>query len=481
MNNKIEKLLAEREKRSNPPDLLSATFPHQKAFILDPCRRKAAFVARRSGKSTMMGIYLLHIALSNPAVKCLYFGKTQDAARNIMWLHIIFELTEKFHIECKYNKTLQEVVFPNKSMIKLTGADASDTQIEKALGGKYKLVIFDECQVIKHDLERWVRDRLGPAMVDQQGTICMCGTAGDYMGERFWYKVTKTNGVREPGWSVHSWKWFDNIHMKDLIEKEINELKSFTPNIETTDGFRQEWLCEWVENTSSQIYKYNSSTNACKDMTTIKSLTSLPNNEWNYILGVDPGFEDATGFVICAYGKYDPNLYIIESYKIKHMHATAMANEITKLHHKYNFRQMVVDGANKQVVEECRQVHRLPLIPANKLGKVAHWGLMNADFLTSRIKVIEINNKALLEEYATLTYKEDERLLGILKENPTNENHLADAALYAWYYSRHYRAIPKPIEDKTLSQFRIQAEKALEERLAEKTYQLGIYEEMEKL
>jgi superfamily II DNA or RNA helicase len=74
-----------------------------------------------------------------------------------MWLDIIFSLCEKFNIKHTYNKSLQRVTFENKSSITLTGAGATDNQIEKALGGKYKLVIFDECQIIQNDLERWIK------------------------------------------------------------------------------------------------------------------------------------------------------------------------------------------------------------------------------------------------------------------------------------------------------------------------------------
>ncbi len=479
-NNKLSKLLAEKEKRSNPPDLLSAAFPHQRDFILDPCRLKAALVARRSGKSFMIGIYLLYTALQNPMVKCLYFGKTQDAARNIMWLHIIFVLCERFQIECKYNKSLQEVTLANGSIIKLTGADASDTQIEKALGGKYKLCVFDECQVISHDLERWVKDRLGPAMVDEQGTIVMAGTTGDYMGDRFWYKVTKTDGLREVGWNVHTWKWFDNPFMKDLIKKELDAKIALEPLIETTPGFRQEWLCEWVIDRESRIYKYNSERNALTDPDLIKSLLSK-DKKWKYIIGLDFGYEDPNAIVVGAFFQHDPNCYIVDSFKKNHMEIDEIAALIQDWKESYNPVYIVGDAQDKIVIKTLQNKFRIPIVPADKRGKFSHIVNMNSDFLIGKIKVIEINNKPLLKEWEELNWNEIKKMQGIYEECQSKDNHLADSCLYMHNFSKHYRATSEPKPPEGYSQFRLQAEKALEERLAEKTYELDTYSNIEDL
>ena len=427
---KLQKLIEEKKKRDAPPvDVLSAAFQNQREFILDSSRRKAAFVARRSGKSYMIGIYLLHIALSKPLVKCLYFGKTQDAARNVMWLHIIFNLLEKFNFkqgkDYKYNKNMQEITFSNGSMIKLTGADANDTQIEKALGGKYALVIFDECQVIKHDLERWIKDRLGPAMVDEQGTICMTGTAGDYMGDFFWYKVTNSDGLKEPGWSVHTWKWFDNIHMKELISKELDDLKSLNPDIEQTPGFRQEWLCEWVIETSGRIYRFDPAKNILQDLEKKKSILSSE-HEWKFIIGMDFGFEDDTALVVGAFSKFDPICYIVDSFKKPKMLTQEVAETILVWRDKYKPVFIVGDAQNKTLVETLKIQYRLPIVPAHKLGKEAHIAAMNSDFITSKIKVFD-TNVALIKEWNELTWQENKRMLGIYKENPSKDNHLADA------------------------------------------------------
>lgn len=448
MNRKIKLLIEEKKRRDlpppPPPDVLSAAQDYQKEFILDPSRRKAVLGARRVAKSFTFGIQLLHTCLNNKSVKCLYFGKTHEVAQNIMWLDIIFNLCERFDIKHVYNKNLQRVTFENKSSITLTGAGATDKQIERAIGGKYKLVIFDECQIIQNDLERWIKYRLGPAMVDLKGTICMGGTAGDYMGEHFWYKVTNDTGTREPGWSVYKWEWHINSYMKDLIAEELNNLKSLNPGIENTPGYRQEWLCEWVIETSSRIYKYDPTKNAIKDEVITASLKSAE-SKWKYIVSADFGFEDDTAFVVQAFSKHDPTHYIVESYKKKHLLTDDVAEHFIALNKKYKPIHMVVDAQEKRLAEDLRLRYRLPIVPANKLGKVTHIAFMNSDLMISRVKVIEATNRELIKEWNELNWAEKQRVAGDYKENPSKNNHLADAALYGHHFSKHFRATPEPV------------------------------------
>ena len=457
MNNGLAAHIQSKNNFRIPQLLLSAAFKEQSEFILDPARRKAALVARRSGKSFMVGIYLLYEALTKPKTKSLYFGKTQYTSKNIMWLHIILNLCERFNIQHKYNKSLQEITLTNGSVIKMTGADASDGQIEKALGGKYRLVIFDECQVISHDLERWINDRLGPAMIDEQGTICCLGTAGDYMGEHYWYKITRTEGAREPGWKVYSWPWTANIHMKDKIEKEINEMLAYDANIMERPGFRREYLCQWVE-PEGRCYHFDDTKNVADDPILIKSLLDR-DPKWKYIIGMDFGYEDDNAITVGAFSKHDPICYIVDSYKQNHMQIDEIAELMLQWRDKYKPIHIVGDAQDKIVIETLRQKHRIPILAAEKLGKFAHIANMNSDFAFGKIKIIAANNRALIKEWNELIWDEKQRVLGNFKENSSKANHLADSALYLHHFSKHFRATPEPIISEQEHRMRMVEEK----------------------
>lgn len=357
---------------------------------------------------------------------------------------MIYEICFNFKIPIKINKTEKTITFENKSYIKVSGSDADDKQIDKALGGKYKLAIFDECQSITHDLEYWIRQKLGPAMVDLDGTIIMMGTAGNMMGEKFWYRVTKQDGPREPGWSVHSWTRYDNPHMKDKIEEHIQKELKHDPDFLNSQEYQQEWLCNWISDPSGRIYRYNAEKNALKEFSLMESLCKPDLRRWKYILGFDTGYEDDTAIVIGAYSYYDKCFYIVESFKKPKMLIDDIAELFFQFIEKYHPTYIVGDGTNKTLIETLRQKHGIPIQSAKKLGKEAHIAFMNSDFRKSKIKVIEDNNKALIKEWAELTSDENKRTLGIFKENPTKDNHLADACLYLHHFSKHFRATEEP-------------------------------------
>ncbi len=467
MANKIEALIKEKQRRQSLPNLLEACFDKQKDFINDESRRKALFVARRSGKTWTVAVMLIKYCLEAPATKCLYFGLTAESAWNTIYLHMIEVLCRDFNIKTDINVTQKTITFDNKSFIKITGDDANDKQIDKALGGKYKVVVFDECQSINHDLENWIKNKLAPAMVDLDGTIVMAGTAGDLMGERFWYKVTKTEGAREAGWRVHSWTPFDNPFMKDKIQKHFADLKADNANIEEDPGFRQQWLCQWVIETSGRIYKYDPVKNSLQDKILTKSLTDQE-SKWKFVIGMDFGYEDPNAIVVGGFYKHDPTCYIVDSYKKNHLQLDEIAELVLQWRDKYKPIFIVGDAQDKIVIETLRNKHRIPIVAAQKLGKFAHIVAMNSDFLTGKIKVIESNNRALIKEWDELVWAESKRLLGEYKENPTKDNHLADACLYLHHFSKHYRATPEPIITEQEQRMTI-AEQRLKKQLQQDT------------
>jgi hypothetical protein len=466
-------------------DWLAECFPEQREFITDLSKRKSLFVARRCGKSYAIGILLLKTALENPNVKCLYFAGTEMSAINIMWKDIIEHICIKLQIPHPYNIKAQEIRFENGSTIKLTGGDASDNNITKVLGGKYALAVWDECQVITHDLEYYVNALVAPAMTDYSGspglgTIVLAGTAGDLQGTRYWYKVTGPN--RLPGWSIHTWTYKQNtaipaggtIPMCKLVENMIaDHIKVSGPDIIHTSWFKTQWKNEWQTDTDSRIYKYDTLKCALKDENIIKSLNNI-DSKWKYILGVDFGFNDANAIVVAAFSRYDQRCYIVESFKQNNLVMEQIADLIQIWKKKYKPIYIIGDAQNKIVVETLRNVYRIPIVAAKKLGKFAHIQALNSDFVTGKIRVIEEQNIDLIKEWADLTWIAKKRLEeGKYVELASKENHLCDAAIYMHHFSKHYRAEAEPVEDNS---FAAQVEKQFKEDNM-KASMYDIYEE----
>jgi PBSX family phage terminase large subunit len=422
-----EDVLREIARRSKPI-FCDSEFIEQSAFINDPSRLKAAITTRRAGKSYAAGLYLFKEAMQTPMVNCLYLALTRDSAKRIMWNDIVKRIAKRYSLNCKFNETTLTVTLPTGSMIYLAGADAKPDEMEKFLGSKYKLIVIDEAGSFKQDLRRLVYSILRPTTVDNQGTICLIGTPSSVFKGLF-YEVT--TGI-EPGWSMHRWSAYNNPYIKDAWDLEIKELLQKNPSIVDTPLYKLMYLGQWYIDTSKMVYKFDPK----RDI--YVSLNA--NREYEYVMGVDLGYEDPTAFTVCAFNKYDPVLYVVESFSKQHMTIHDVAVQIKELQTKYKTYKTVVDNANKQAVEEIKQRYAIPLTPADKTGKVDFIEIMNAEFIQGKIKIHE-SCTSLIEEYSELVWddKADKRV-----EHPLCKNDKADATLYAWRYCYNYAWQLKP-------------------------------------
>ena len=127
---------------------------------------------------------------------------------------------------------------------------------------------------------------------------------------------------------------------------------------------------------------------------------------------------------------------------------TDLAKKIKELKERYIFTRKVIDSGalGKKITEELRLRHHLNLEPADKSQKWSFIKLMNDDFRKGKIKIDAKNCPFLADEWATLLKSEDGEEK--IKEDKRFDNHLADAALYAWREAYHftYKEKNKPPE-----------------------------------
>jgi hypothetical protein len=444
--NELAKRLAIKDKGH---DVLKLCIPAQLDFIQDEAKRKAYFGTRRSGKSTGAALYAFHIALTKPKSKIAYIGLSNQQAKKTMW-YDVFEsivvrndLNEVFH----FKETALEIHCENDSIIYLTGADATPHQKERLRGQKYALAIVDECQSFTQDLDALINNILGPTVAQSNATICALGTPGNLIDEKhYWYRITKPDSVATD-WKLFKASWQDNTSVDgeggrvcDNIKAFLNDRIDKQPLWTKTPGYRQEWLGEWVPETSARTYK-------SEDHNYIQELPSeifppftRAAKGTHYVLGCDLGYYDATAFLICAYNnKFSPNLYVIESFKKTHLTYPQVHDIIRGFDQKYKLTHMIVDAAVVQGVETMKEMSGLPLQAADKHGKEAHIHALNSDFITDNVLIYEPGNLELIKELQFLIW--DQKVLdktGKRKEDGRKENHLTDALLYAHHDSCSY-------------------------------------------
>lgn len=424
----------------DPDDILKDAFSHQRRFIEDPSKLKAVFCTRRAAKSYSVGLHLVTTALKNPGSNCLFIGLTRQSAKNIIWKDILKILNQKYKLGASFNQTELTMTLPNGSVIRVTGVDTDEDEMNKLLGMKYRLVCIDEASMYTIDLRNLVYGVLKPAMTDpnatgERGTICLTGTSSNFTRGLF-YDIT--TGA-EPGWSLHSWSAHDNPYVARQWQEELDDIKTNRPLYTETPQFKQWYLNLWVVDEEKLVYKFSPERNLAKEMPFYQDISG-----WVFVLGVDLGWEDDTGIVLTGYHINDPNMYVIRSFKKPKMTFDQVIDKVNEFrmaaqHVPVKF---IVDGANKQGVESMMARSKIPFEYADKIGKVDFIELFNSDLVQGKIKYLS-DAADVWKEQMALVWKTDGDKIRLPKtEHPSLPNHLCDALLYAWRMGYHYNSTP---------------------------------------
>ncbi len=431
---KAAQLLAKRKQLSTLPiNLFDPNFPQQEAFIKDPNKLKALFCTRRAAKSFTAGLYMVYEAITNPGCNCLFIGLTRSSAKDIVWKDILQIINRKYGLKAKFNLAELTMTFPNRSIIRITGVDTDENEMNKLLGKKYRLVCIDEASLYTVNVRHLVYDILKPAMTDLAGTICMMGTSSNFTRGLFFDITNK----REQGWSLHSWSAHDNPYVSKRWQEELDEIDRDRPLYKETPQFKQWYLNRWVVEDDKLVYKFNELKNIYKAIP-----TALHKDGWTYILGVDTGWEDDNAFVLCGYHANDPHLYVIKTFNKPHMTFDQVVTKVNEFmaDKLYPPSKVIIDGANKQGVESMRVRSSIPFEYADKQGKVDFIEMLNADLIQSKILISPLCT-TLIDELMSLVWKTNGDVIVVpKKEHPSLPNHLCDALLYAWRNGYHFHS-----------------------------------------
>jgi len=427
-----------------PAQFEDSNFKEQTAFLRDKSPLKVVLCTRRSGKSYAAGLELFAAASARPYVSCLYVALTRASAKRIMWKDVLKTIDREKKLGCRYNETDLSVTLSNGSVIYLLGLDAGEDEKEKALGQKFANVVIDEAASYSIDLNELVYGILKPAVADYRGQISMIGTPGN-VKRGLYYDLTEGQDPGNPGcwaklgWSGHRWSAKDNPHMADKWAAEIESLIEGNPRIQETPLFKQHYLGQWVMDDDARVYKFDATRNGYRG-----KLPDIPGDgRWHFVVGLDLGFNDATAWSIAAYHDNSKVLYIVETWKSEKLDITDTAEKTRQILNRYDIERVIVDGANKQAVEEMRKRHHLPLVIAQKSSKADFIGIMNGDMICGNIKVNMDSASDLIDEYDGLVW--DVRIIDRRVEHPSCPNHCADATLYAWRNCYNYMSELKAI------------------------------------
>lgn len=408
---------------------LSADFPAQNAFVEDPARYIDAQCSRRAGKSNGLVLRFLKTMEKHPKSQCLYLSLTQDSAREILW-PALHEMNERYGLGCVFTESKLEMKHPNGSKLKLMGADLKNF-IKRLKGRKYPGVGIDEAQDFGPHLQSLIDDVLTPSISDyKDGWLALTGTPGP-VPQGYFFDVTQN---RKYGFSHHEWTIMENPHMPDpqSFLKDLKEKRQWKDDNPT---LLREWQNRWVLDQKSLWIQYDEKTNHYE---------SLPNeHKWNYVLGVDIGFNDADAIAAIAWSDTSPQTYLVEECINRKQGLTELVEQIKHFETKYKPSKIVIDegGLGKKLAEEVRRRHSIPVEPADKIRKQENVELLNDALRLGNFKAKSSSRFAQDSYLVQIDWDKTTPNRIVIKKNFHSD--IIDAVLYGFKESYAYAHEPE--------------------------------------
>lgn len=434
-------ILKEIERRNNSKFVMSDyCFDKQLDFIEDTARFKTAVCSRRAGKTISCAVHLLTHAKANPERTCLYITLDRKNAKRIIWRDIT-KINKEYRFGFKTNETELTLTHPNGSVIYISGAK-DKSEIEKFRGLAISLVYVDESQSFRAYIEDLVDDILGAALFDYNGTLCLIGTPGLVPTGYFHKCATSTE------WSHHHWTMFDNPHLEKKSGRKIMDLVQEDMKRMGVDinhpKIQRECFGRWVIDTESMVLHYSNKLNHYDH---VESLA-----KWNYVIGVDIGYDDADAIGVIGWCDHNPQAYLLEEIVVKKQGITELAGQIQSLYDRYSPMKIVMDtgGLGKKIGEELTKRFALPITAAEKARKYEFLELLDDALRTGNFKA---KSESMFAQDCLLTeWDMEKKRKGILEISDKYHSDIIDAVLYAYREAMHWIEVPVAPQPKKGSQ-----------------------------
>ncbi len=432
-------LTAELKRRKEASDKAAQTssfsieeycFPKQLDFIKDTSKYKTAVCSRRAGKTISCASDLIDTCLKNPGVNCLYITLSRKSAKNIIW-NALLEILRIYNIEHTLNNTDLTIRFGNRSTLYVSGAN-NESEIEKFRGIALFKVYIDECQSFRSYLNNLIEDVIVPALTDYDGTLVLIGTPGPVPAGPF-YEASHSSKWSNYKWTMRDNPWIEIKSKKSMddILKNIRERKGVD---ESDPSYRREYLGEWIHDENSLVFRYDRNKNNY-------DLDLSHENNLDYVLGIDIGFNDADAITVLAYSHDTGNCYLVHEDIESGQDISTLAEKIKRYEEQYKPVRMVMDAGalGKKIQEEIRVRFGINVIAADKHRKFEYIELFNSDMRKGKFfahKDSRFAEDCMLVQWDKSTYDK-------LKISDTFHSDVTDACLYAWRECKNYFKLEK--------------------------------------
>ena len=431
-------------------DAEAVLFGPQLAFARDSAKFKTACTSRRAGKTVGVAGDILEQRGGAPN---LYFTLTRGNAKRIIWPTLL-EYNRRFRLGYEPNESELVLRKHGRGAIYLSGAD-NRSEVEKWRGMGWGKVRGDEAQSFPSWLREAVNDVLLPALMDHDGDLGLIGTPSP-VPSGFFYECTKS-----PKWSHHAWTVFQNPHIKDA-RGYLDQVLKLRGVEESDPSIQREFYGKWLYDPNALVFRWDAARNAYNE---------APSGEWETVIGVDLGFDDADAIAVLGFAKARAEAHLREESVLPKQTITQLAERLAALIEKYHPLAIVMDtgGLGKKIAEEIRKRFALPIKAAEKQHKMAHIELLNDAMRSGRFFAP-----------ASSRFAQDCMLVEWDRERSTNDklvisdryhSDICDAVLYAFRESLHWLHVPEKQAPALYTPEWYAAEEAKMEEEAELAYQ----------
>jgi len=347
-----------------------------------------------------------------------------------MW-EILKEQDEAFGIGADFTEHNLTMTMPNGARLQLFGADMKNF-IRRLRGIKTPGVGVDEAQEFGSHIEQLADDVLIPTIADyKDGWIALTGTPGP-IPHGFFYDITEK---KKYGYSLHSWSLYENPYMPNAKEF-VEDLKKRKGWSDASPTLLREWKGQWVLDLDALVIKYQ------KEINDYQSLPE-PIAGWEFIIGVDIGFDDADAIAVIGWNPKVKASYLVEECINKKQGITELAMQIESLIRKYNPIKVVMDtgGLGKKIAEEIRRRYSIPIMPAEKERKFEFIELLNDALRTRRF--FAKSTSRFVQDSSLLKWDQSSDKL---KVSDNYHSDIIDAVIYAFRESLHWTYEPEPFK-----------------------------------
>lgn len=380
--------------------------------VNDPQYRQiVACLSRRTGK-TYVANTIAFLKAMEPGTSILIVSPNYSLT-NISW-NLQIQQLERHGIEIKSrNKTDREIHLENGSMIKF----GSVSQADSLVGRSYDLIIYDEAAIDGKGGDVY-NIQLRPTLDKMASKIIFISTP---RGSNY-FKTFYERGFSPdfPTWiSIHS-TWEDNPRM---TLEDIEEAKRGMSRAE----FEQEYLAKFTT-FEGQIYE---DFDQDKHIAVIdKTVFAADAFRYERIMGIDPGYKDPTGAVLCYYDNLEDHFYFTWDYCIAGRNTAAHCAVFGPIVTDEEVDMVFVDSAAAQFREDMATMFDIPSNAAKKSvldGIMYVQSLLQADKITVDPACVHI-----IDMFINYRWDSNENLI---KPKPVHDSfsHVADALRYALY------------------------------------------------